>query len=1104
MATPIDIVIRTQGAERAKRDLRDIGQEAGTADKLVQSFRKELFKAFTVGAAVAGLATLTNNAIKFNSAIAETSTLIDTTEFDMRRLTNSVLDQSAAFGSLPDRQAKAAYQIISAGATDASTAIDILTASNKLAVGGVTDVAVAADGLTSVLNAYGDAVGDATDVTDTLFVGIRAGKTTAEELASSLGKVAPIAANTNVEFTELVAGIAALTKGGISTREAVTGLRAILASVVKPTKEAQEAAKRLGIDFTTAGLQSKGLAGFLEDVVNKTGGSTDEIAQLFGGVEALVPVLALAGQAGEDFNDILAQMEERGGATEEAFNKIANSPGFQINRVVASLNAEFSRLINGILNAVVPAIRFLADNMNTLFDIAKIVGVFLGVTLAGQIIPIVIRAIGGLATAIAVGFRANPILSIAEAVTFMAAIFISQSDKIRLSAESQATVFDLLATLLGQLGDIAGRVFGSLARLFTGFQSDVDTLDISQFVRNFGRGVDIIRASFAGSFAFIETLVQNSLATMSGWITDFFNDFGGQVNNFFTGLNVIGRRLSGQEIDASVLSNVIPEFEPAFTAAGQTSGEAFQSAFERAIAEGNGQRFSENLLAGAEARAAERARKAAERLAATRTEDPTTTTTGGGGAAADATARAKALAEVVRGLQNEAEALNFVGVERDIFLGKLATEDALRSALSDSTLGLTEAQIDSLSKLTEAESAQIEALIRGNITKEQTQKFDRERNALVAQTIRSLEQEAEALGLTGRQREVFSRILEIEEQNRANLRQSSLNLTEEQINALARLTDEERESLSIRILGNAALADQAAIYDELRGPQEKLNERIAALNALNERGAISTREYSNALREAQIEQVNLRIQAGDGTFADGFIVSLDRMTNRVRSFAAEAGQIFGNMFDSVSSGFADSIGEGIWNVDQLGESLKRVARDAISQLVSSLVKLGIQFVANQVLASTLGATATGATVAQAAAASAAWAPAAAAASLATLGANAAPAAAGIATTFALTKSLAALGAGFADGTSWVHGPGNSRNDRVLAALSTGEAVINARGNARNPGVAAAMNRGEQVGGSSGNTVVQNFNFPPGTDVDSFRRSQRQIERRQRAAMENNS
>ena len=98
--------------------------------------------AFTLVAARA-----VNNAKQFGTAMAEVSTLLPG-DADMAPLSEAIKDLSKQFGAFPTDQAKAIYQIISAGAEDSAQAIEILTAANKLAIGGVTDVTTAADGLT--------------------------------------------------------------------------------------------------------------------------------------------------------------------------------------------------------------------------------------------------------------------------------------------------------------------------------------------------------------------------------------------------------------------------------------------------------------------------------------------------------------------------------------------------------------------------------------------------------------------------------------------------------------------------------------------------------------------------------------------------------------------------------------------------------------------------------------------------------------------------------------------------------------------------------------------------------------------------------------------
>jgi len=359
----LGLSVRSDGVVVATDRLHRFENQSVRTDRAAAKLTSAVTRLVAVAGTALVAAFSVTTLFAYRDALAEVSTLVDTTTFSMQALSDAALQQAKDFGNVQG-QVKAYYQIISAGAGSVAEATDILTASNKLAVGGVTDIATAADGLTSVLNAYGDKVAGATDVADTMFVGMVAGKTKIGELSASLGKVAPLAQQAGVSFQELIAAASALTKGGISTREAMTGLRAIVAAIAKPTSEATKMAKSLGLEFNATALETKGLTGFMADLVAKTGGSTDTLAQLFGGVEALVPVMALAGKSGVYFTEIMHNMAIRAGMSEEAFNKMANSPGFQSDRLMSGLTAEALRLTTTLGDSLVPVIKLLADNVD--------------------------------------------------------------------------------------------------------------------------------------------------------------------------------------------------------------------------------------------------------------------------------------------------------------------------------------------------------------------------------------------------------------------------------------------------------------------------------------------------------------------------------------------------------------------------------------------------------------------------------------------------------------------------------------------------------------------------------------------------------------------
>ena len=371
MANDAEIVVGIRGdvagGRRVKRSLDEISRSGNKAQSSVAQLGRNITRFLGAAAVFQGLKRLTLAAAAFEKQMAEINTLLQD-QNNFQRLEKNLRAVNKEFGGDRAKQAKALYDIISAGTSDAAAATRILTAANKLAIGGVTDVATAADGLTSVLNAYGESVGTAEDVSDAFFVAVKAGKTTVDQLANSIGLVAPLASEAGVSLEELLAATAALTKGGIDTSIAMRGLRQIMANLVKPTSEAAAEAKRIGLEFDATAIQTKGLAGFLQDLIEKTGGSTDSLSLLFGNVESLVPILSLAKENGEEFNVILDSMAGKAGATEEAFQKLNATFDQQTSQLLAKINDEFLTLGNGMIGTLLPAVIILNENFDEIIS----------------------------------------------------------------------------------------------------------------------------------------------------------------------------------------------------------------------------------------------------------------------------------------------------------------------------------------------------------------------------------------------------------------------------------------------------------------------------------------------------------------------------------------------------------------------------------------------------------------------------------------------------------------------------------------------------------------------------------------------------------------
>ncbi len=97
------------------------------------------------------------------------------------------------------------------------------------------------------------------------------------------------------------------------------------------------------------------------------------------------------------------------------------------------------------------------------------------------------------------------------------------------------------------------------------------------------------------------------------------------------------------------------------------------------------------------------------------------------------------------------------------------------------------------------------------------------------------------------------------------------------------------------------------------------------------------------------------------------------------------------------------------------EAMRSLGNTILNSVINSIVQVGVEALKNYILGQTLGAASVATSVGLAATTSSAWAPAAAMASLASFGANAGPAAAGISSTVGLASGLALAGARYNGG-----------------------------------------------------------------------------------------
>ncbi len=280
----------------------------------------------------------------FETAFAEVQTISQSARDNADAMRDSLLELTTKIPVQAVDATRALYQIVSAG-FDGADAMKVLEVSAKAAVAGVSTTAVAADTLTTIINAYGLEAGEVTAVSDALFKTVELGKTTLSELGASFSQVAGLGAAYKIELTDILAATAQLTSQGASTSEAITRIRGGIVALSK--------------EFGPAVFQGRSLAEafqFARDEADKAGKGYEEF---FGRVEAVVGILGLTGDQLANYAEKLELVNTATGATDSALaimNTTLESQETLLRNNVNVLLGQFGDTLNEIKKDILPGL----------------------------------------------------------------------------------------------------------------------------------------------------------------------------------------------------------------------------------------------------------------------------------------------------------------------------------------------------------------------------------------------------------------------------------------------------------------------------------------------------------------------------------------------------------------------------------------------------------------------------------------------------------------------------------------------------------------------------------------------------------------------------
>jgi TP901 family phage tail tape measure protein len=404
---------------RASTNLKNFG-------KRVSALGSSLQTRLTLPLVAAGGASI-KMAADFDKSMTQIKTLVGVAGDTVDQMSVSVKRLATEAGISSGEAADALFFITSAGLRGAE-AMAVLEQSTKAAAVGLGETKVIADLATSALNAYGVENLSASQATDVLTGAVREGKLSADTLAQSMGTVLPVASQLGVEFSEVGATFAAMSRTGTDAAMAATQIRGILFALLKPSKQASDTLAEFGL--SAAGLRQQikeeGLLSTLKTLTATFGDNEEAQGKVFANTRALAGVLDLMGKNLGSTEQIFKSMNNTTGITQKAFDQLGDSAEFKLRKGLIELKNQFTDLGGILMDSLLPVLTDAISFASKLFTAFKKLDpvtqqLTIGFAAFAAVLPTILTVGGALLTLI--GALISPIGLVVAGVALLAVKF---------------------------------------------------------------------------------------------------------------------------------------------------------------------------------------------------------------------------------------------------------------------------------------------------------------------------------------------------------------------------------------------------------------------------------------------------------------------------------------------------------------------------------------------------------------------------------------------------------------------------------------------------------------------------------------------------------
>lgn len=538
--------------EKAGTKVTGIGKKIEKAGDAVGKVGK---KFAPLSAAAAGtLTAVTKGASDFQNGMAKMSTLFDTSQVSVQKLSKEFLNLSNETGKSAVELTEAGYQALSASVPVEKLGGFIRTSANMAKVG-FTDTATSVDLLSTAVNAYGLEADQANSIANKLVNTQNLGKTSVNELASSMGKVIPTAAGMNVNLDQLCTMYTLMTKQGIATAESTTYMNSMLNELgdsgTDVGKVLKEKTGKSFQDLMKDGKTTGDALKILKDYSKETGTAFNE---LWSSQEAGKAAMALLNDSAGDFNETMGSMANVADLVGQGLEKM-NTPSAKMAKALNRIKNSGIGLGSVLLTTVAPyveqftkKVEELTEKFNKMPDSQKkMVLVMLAVVasispvlaIMGKLIKVfadgpiavgnLMKGFGKLQTAIA-GINA-PVVAIVAVIAVLVSAFTHLWNTNENFRNNMIAIWDQIRDKISSFVDNVKERFAGL---------NISFADIVSALKAIWDGFcEILAPVFEGAFAALADTITTVCDVLIGILDTFIGLFTGNWEQCWTGIQEV-------------------------------------------------------------------------------------------------------------------------------------------------------------------------------------------------------------------------------------------------------------------------------------------------------------------------------------------------------------------------------------------------------------------------------------------------------------------------------------------------------------------------------------------------------------------------------------